>query len=356
MLATALKIVWMASAQLRPHPVGKDPLVLGIETSCDDTSAALYRQSRGLIAHKSTCLSSTHRPYNGVVPELASRDHIGALLPLVEQVLAGRKPDAVACTTGPGLAGCLAVGVALAQSLAWSWRVPLAAVHHLEGHLLSPFLDPPPDFDFPYLALLVSGGHTALYDVAGPGNYLLLGETLDDAAGEAFDKTATLLGLPYPGAAGLEKLARRGNEQAASLPVPMLRQRGLNFSFSGLKTAARRRLEQGGKKADIAAAFQSAAIATLAGKTELALRRTRRKRLAVVGGVACNLALREALGKIADQRNALIACPAAEFCTDNAAMIALAGTRHLQSGYDLKIRPRWPLTSTDKDAPRCSPA
>ena len=346
----------MASAHPRKPAGLNDPLVLGIETSCDDTSAALYQPSRGLIAHKSSSCSGTHRPYGGVVPELASRDHIGALLPLVDALLKGKMPDAVACTAGPGLAGCLAVGVALAQSLAWSWRIPLAAVHHLEGHLLSPFLDAPPGFDFPYLALLASGGHTAIYDVAGHGRYQLLGETLDDAAGEAFDKTAAILGLPYPGAAKLERLAGRGNPEAASLPVPMLRQGGLNFSFSGLKTAAKRRLEQGCKNADIAAAFQAAAVATLAGKTELALRRTRRQRLVVVGGVARNLALRSALAEIASGRGIQIACPAMEFCTDNAAMIALAGWRRLQEKHDLRIRPRWPLEQACSSSGRCSPA
>ena len=351
-----LRLVIVASAHLRNRETPDDPVVLGIETSCDDSSAAIYQPSRGLLAHRSSSREDSHRPYGGVVPELASRDHIGSLLPLVQAVLRGRPPDAIACTAGPGLAGCLAVGVSLAQSLAWSWRIRLAAVHHLEGHLLSPFLDAPPGFDFPYVALLASGGHTALYDVAGRGSYRMLGETLDDAAGEAFDKTASILGLPYPGAAKLERLAGAGDPDAAGLPVPMLRQKGLDFSFSGLKTAAKRCLEQGCSNADIAAGFQAAAVATLAGKTELALRRTRRRRLAVVGGVARNLALRSALAAIAAGRGVQIACPAPEFCTDNAAMIALAGCHHLAGKYDLSIRPRWPLAQACGSPETCSPA
>lgn len=321
-----------------------DPLVLGIETSCDETAAALYQPSHGLLKHLVLSQHATHQIYGGIVPELASRDHVKALLPLVKKVVANKKPDLIACTAGPGLASCLAVGISLAQSLALAWQVPLAAVNHLEGHLLSPLLNKADDFDFPYLALLISGGNTCLYDVVGLGNYKLLAETLDDAVGEGFDKTASLLGLPYPGGPELEKLASKGNALAADLPIPMNNKK-LSFSFSGLKTAAKRRVDQGYKKADIAAAFQSAAIASLIVKTELALVKTGRNQLAVVGGVACNGTVRSSMNNLANRYQASVAIPKAEFCVDNAAMIALAGCHNIQHGYDIKVRPRWSLTN-----------
>ena len=322
-----------------------EQLILGIESSCDDTAVALLSSRYGVVAHTVRSQNETHARYEGVVPELASRDHVAHLLPLVAQVLNGRKPDSVACTAGPGLAGCLAVGVGLAQALAYAWQIPLVPVHHLEGHLLSPFLDPDCTLDFPYLALLVSGGHTAIYDVAAPGQYRLLGATLDDAAGEAFDKTATLLKLGYPGGKRLEQLAQRGDAQAVPIPAAMRKRNDLALSFSGLKTAARYRLQEGHRPADIAAAFQAAAVATLTGKMDLALQRTSRRHLAVVGGVGCNAALRAALADTAADHNATLHHPPLRWCTDNAAMIAYTGLQHKQAGYGVTIRPRWPLPS-----------
>lgn len=317
--------------------------ILGIESSCDDSAVALLVVGRGVVAHATTPQSRLHRDYGGVVPELASRDHVAQLLPLVLATIGRERPDAVACTTGPGLAGCLAAGVGLAQSLAYGWQVPLAQVNHLEGHLLSPFLAPANGLGFPYLALLVSGGHTALYDVVAHQQYRRLGTTLDDAAGEAFDKTGILLGLDFPGGPQLERLARRGNAAATAIPPAMQRHATLDFSFSGLKAAARRRLAAGHRREDIAAAFQEAAVTTLTHKTAAALSRSGRKRLVVVGGVGRNTLLRRRLRATAKQHGAKMYHPPMHWCTDNAAMIAYAGAGRLGDGYGVSIMPRWPL-------------
>ena len=317
--------------------------MLGIETSCDDTAAALYSRGEGVVAHKHGSQPKSHIAYGGVVPEVASRDHAGMLLGLVHEAVGGRKVDAVACTAGPGLAGCLAAGLALAQSLAYAWRVPLAQVNHLEGHLLSPFLDSDHDFSFPYLCLLLTGGHTSLIDVAGIGEYQDLGTTLDDACGEAFDKTGILLGLDFPGGAGLEQLAAAGDKDAYPMPSALARRDDCAMSFSGLKTAARRLAESGASPENVAAAFQAAAIDMVVRKTQRALTLTAHKRMAVVGGVARNRALQAILMELADKRGTSIYFPPARWCTDNAAMIALAGAQRLQDTYSATIRPRWAL-------------
>ena len=338
-------------------------LVLGIETSCDETGVAVYDGKRGLLAHALHSQVALHAPYGGVVPELASRDHIRRLLPLVRHVLmkAGIKEtdlDAVAFTQGPGLAGALLVGSAVASSLAFSLGIPAIGVHHLEGHLLSPLLEKDPPA-FPFVALLVSGGHTQLMRVAGVGNYEMLGETLDDAAGEAFDKTAKLLGLDYPGGPALAKLAGQGKPDRFSFPRPMLdrleKHGDLDFSFSGLKTAVvtlvRQHAPDRQMKADIAAAFQEAVAEVLVAKSIAALGRAGLKRLVVAGGVGANLRLRALLDSAAAQQGFRVFYPATEFCTDNGAMIALAGCLRLKAGESgeapraFTIKPRWDLAS-----------
>ena len=297
----------------------------------------------GIIAHHKHTQVQVHRHYGGIVPELACRAHATHLLTLVHRTLSSGKPTAVACTAGPGLAGCLATGISLAQALAFAWQVPLAPVHHLEAHLLSPFLERATGFDFPYLALLASGGHTALVAVAARHSYATLSTTLDDAAGEAFDKTGTLLGLEFPGGPQLEQLARNGDPDKCPLPIAMQKRTDLAMSFSGLKAAARRLVREGQQPADIAAAFQVAAIRTITSKTNLALQQTGYKRLAVVGGVACNAALRHALDECATAHGARLYNPPMQWCTDNAAMIAYAGATRLQDDYKVQVRPRWPL-------------
>lgn len=326
--------------------------VLGIETSCDETGVALYDTNRGLVAHRLHSQVDLHARYGGVVPEIASRDHIRRLLPLVNEVLQQggiTRPDAVAYTAGPGLVGALLVGSGLAAGLALGWRCPVIPVHHMEGHLLAPMLEPDPPA-FPFLALLVSGGHTMLVGVDGLGRYRVLGTTLDDAAGEAFDKTAKLLGLGYPGGPALAREAERGDETAISLPRPMLGRPGFDFSFSGLKTAvmlAVRAAEAAGTLATdrpgIAASFQRAVVDTLIGRTLKAARAERAERIVVAGGVGANSLLRRDLAMRFDGR---VYYPRIEFCTDNGAMIALAGALRLgdaDRSRAILATARWPL-------------
>jgi len=338
-------------------------LILGIETSCDETGVALFDTGRGLLAHALHSQVTLHDEYGGVVPELASRDHIRRLLPLIREVLhkagAGESDlDAVAYTQGPGLAGALLVGAAVANSLAFGLGIAAIGVHHLEGHLLSPLLEKNPPH-FPFLALLIPGGHTQLMRGSGVGEYEMLGETLDDAAGEAFDKMAKLLGLGSPGGPALAKLAERGRADRFAFPRPMLEQlekRGdLNFSFSGLKTAvvtlARTRTLDEQTRADVAAAFQEAVADVLVAKSLAAVRRTGLSRLVVAGGVGANVRLRVLLDAAASRGNFSVFYPAMEFCTDNGAMIALAGCLRLKAGKTgaasagFLVRPRWDLAS-----------
>ena len=337
-------------------------LVLGIESSCDETGLALYDTERGLLAHALHSQIAMHREYGGVVPELASRDHIRRALPLLEEVLtrsgaARADIDAIAFTQGPGLAGALLVGASIANALALAWDKPTIGIHHLEGHLLSPLLvDAPPPF--PFVALLVSGGHTQLMRVTDVGIYETLGETLDDAAGEAFDKTAKLLGLGYPGGPEVSRLAEYGTPGAVTLPRPMLHSGDLDFSFSGLKTAVLTQTKQFGAnvceqaKADIARGFVDAAVEVLVAKSLAALKKTRLKRLVVAGGVGANRQLREALSAAAKKRGYDVHYPDLSLCTDNGAMIALAGALRLQrwpgqanKDYAFTVKPRWDLSS-----------
>jgi N6-L-threonylcarbamoyladenine synthase len=330
--------------------------VIGIETSCDETAVAVYDQFQGLLSHRLYSQIAMHQEYGGVVPELASRDHLRRLLPLAREALTdagsdSESIDAVAYTAGPGLIGALLTGAGFARSLAYAWGKPAIGVHHLEGHLLAPLLEPEPP-EFPFLALLVSGGHTQLVDVAGLGDYRILGETLDDAAGEAFDKTAKMLGLPYPGGAALARLAEGGIAGRFDFPRPMLDRPGLQFSFSGLKTAAlvalRGRSLDEQTRADVARGFQEAVIDTLAEKSRRALRLTGHRRLVVAGGVGANRKLRERLAVVASESGAQLYFPRPEFCTDNGAMIALAGCLRLASGapgrgLGLGASANWPL-------------
>ncbi len=328
--------------------------ILGIETSCDETGVAVYDTEHGLLAQVLHSQVDLHAVYGGVVPEIASRDHIRRLLPLVREVLAGagiERPDAIAYTAGPGLVGALMVGSGLANGLALAWKVPVVPVHHMEGHLLAPMLeDEPPAY--PFLALLVSGGHTMLVAVDGIGAYRVLGTTLDDAAGEAFDKTAKLLDLPYPGGPALAKLAAEGRDDAFDLPRPMLNRPGHDFSFSGLKTAvmlAVRDCEAAGeldsRRADLAASFQRAVVDTLVGKSLRAAADTGLTRIVVAGGVGANALLRADLKERFAGR---VYYPRLEFCTDNGAMIAVAGACRLADAAPpaaIEARARWPLDS-----------
>lgn len=329
-------------------------LVLGIESSCDETGVALYDSDAGLLAHALHSQVVMHNEYGGVVPELASRDHIRRLLPLTRQVLAesGRSLadlGGIAYTQGPGLAGALLVGAGMARALAYSLNIPAVGVHHLEGHLLSPLIsDTPPAF--PFVALLVSGGHTQLMHVAGVGRYELLGDTLDDAAGEAFDKTAQLLGLGYPGGPALSKLAATGNPTRFALPRPMLHSGDFDFSFSGLKTAVLTLVRKQGLDcaADIAAAFQEAAVEVLVTKSLAACQARSAKRLVVAGGVGANQRLRQQLTAQAKIHGIEVFYPALEFCTDNGAMIAFAGAQRIaHAAVDLgfAVQPRWDLAA-----------
>ncbi|HEV2443421.1 MAG TPA: tRNA (adenosine(37)-N6)-threonylcarbamoyltransferase complex transferase subunit TsaD [Steroidobacteraceae bacterium] len=329
--------------------------VLAIESSCDESAAAVLDESQGLLSHELHSQVELHRIYGGVVPELASRDHVRRLLPLVRQALdhAATPPErlaGVAFTAGPGLIGALLTGAALARSLAYAWRVPALGVHHLEGHLLAPLLEPEPP-PFPHVALLVSGGHTQLIEVRGIGQYRVLGDTRDDAAGEAFDKTAKLLGLPYPGGPELARLAATGTSGAFKFPRPMLDRPGLELSFSGLKTAvlhALRGRELTPKlRADVARGVEDAIVDTLAAKAVRALEAADLDTLVVSGGVSANQHLRTTLTEAVGRRGGRVYYPRIEFCTDNAAMIAVAGLARLRAGESdgLAIRPRaqWPL-------------
>jgi len=334
--------------------------VLGLETSCDDTGVALYDSGAGLLAHRLFSQTALHLDYGGVVPELASRDHIRKALPLIRAVMqeADTRPDqihGIAYTGGPGLAGALLVGAALGRSLAYAWKVPAVAIHHMEGHLLSPMLEPDPPA-FPFTALLVSGGHTLLADVQALGRYSILGESVDDAVGEAFDKTAKLLGLGYPGGPAIAKAAQNGDPKKFKFPRPMTERLktqgahpGLNFSFSGLKTAVVTAVQNQALTpsfiADIAASFEEAAVDVLAIKCEWALERTGSKQLVVAGGVSANLKLRERLKRLSDKLGIRVYFPRPEFSTDNGAMIAYAGYLRLAAGQQEPLafgaRARW---------------
>jgi len=331
--------------------------VLAIESSCDESAVAVLDRRKGLMSHELFSQIDLHRIYGGVVPELASRDHVRRLLPLVRAALAQagtttHEIDGIAYTAGPGLIGALLTGAALARSLAYAWGKPAIGVHHLEGHLLAPLLEPEPP-PFPHVALLVSGGHTMLIEVKGIGRYELLGETRDDAAGEAFDKAAKLLGLPYPGGPELARLAAAGRPDALRLPRPMLDRPGLEFSFSGLKTAVLNAVREqelsDSRKADIARAAQDAIVDTLVAKALRALEETGLDVLVVSGGVSANRALREKLAAAAGRQGARVFYPRIEFCTDNAAMVAVAGLARLEAGEHeglaIQARARWPLSS-----------
>ncbi|GMV70017.1 MAG: tRNA N6-adenosine threonylcarbamoyltransferase [Pseudomonadota bacterium] len=337
--------------------------VLGIETSCDESAVAVYDGQRGLLAHVLHSQIALHAPYGGVVPELASRDHIRKLLPLVRRVLqeadSAHAIDGIAYTAGPGLVGALLVGATLAQSLALAWDVPCVGVHHLEGHLLAPWLEPEAPA-FPVLALLVSGGHTLLVAVESVGRYRILGESIDDAAGEAFDKVAKLLGLPYPGGPALAALAESGVPDRFRFPRPMLDRPGLDFSFSGLKTAVLYAAREAGAdpdeqtRADLARGFEEAAVSVLTEKCRRALHQTGLRRLVVAGGVGANRRLREALSAMGGCMGAEVHYPRPAFCTDNGAMIALAGFHRLRSGEcgATPVRARWPIDTLQPPARR----
>ena len=349
---------------LRPHFMR----ILGIETSCDETGIAIYDDEQGIMAHQLYSQIAVHADYGGVVPELASRDHVRKTIPLIKAVLkeANLTPqdlDGVAYTAGPGLVGALLVGCSIGRSLAYGWNLPAVPVHHMEGHLLAPMLeDDVPEF--PFVALLVSGGHTMLVRVDGIGQYKLLGESVDDAAGEAFDKTAKLLGLDYPGGPALSKMAESGVSGRFKLPRPMTDRPGLDFSFSGLKTAAgtlvRKECSDSDGKAlddaklkqthaDIANAFQQAVVDTLAIKCKRALQQEKLNRLVIAGGVSANTALRKKLAITTQKLGGSVFYPRPEFCTDNGAMIAYAGLQRLKAGTDadltFKANPRWSLDS-----------
>lgn len=335
-------------------------LILGLETSCDETGVAVYDSERGLLAHRLYSQIEVHAEYGGVVPELASRDHVRKALPLIKEALAEaghdlKELEGIAYTQGPGLVGALLVGASLGRTLAWGLGIPAVGVHHMEGHLLAPMLEenPPP---FPFIALLVSGGHTQLVRVAAIGEYELLGESLDDAAGEAFDKAAKMMGLPYPGGPQLAKLAQQGDNTRFKFPRPMTDRPGLDFSFSGLKTFTRTTILQHAvdgvldeqTKADICTAFQSAVVDTLAIKCKRALKQTGLKDLVIAGGVGANTMLRTQLKEMTSKLGGQVYYPRPEFCTDNGAMIAYAGCQRLAAGQtadlSLGVVPRWPMT------------
>ncbi len=339
--------------------------ILGIETSCDETGIAIYDDEKGLLSHHLYSQVEVHADYGGVVPELASRDHIRKTIPLIKSALAEANSsqddiDAIAYTAGPGLVGALLVGSTVARGLAFAWDKPLVPIHHMEGHLLAPMLeDDKPEY--PFLALLVSGGHTLLVAVQGLGAYEVLGESVDDAVGEAFDKTAKLMGLDYPGGPRLAKLAEQGTKGRFKFPRPMTDKPGLNFSFSGLKTFAANTLraqvnlanEQMDEqlKADIAYAFQEAAVDTLMIKCKRALKQTGLKNIVLAGGVSANKELREKVKHLMTSMGGKAFYPRTEFCTDNGAMIAYAGLQRFKAGHvdeQAKVHPRWPIESLDR--------
>ena len=337
--------------------------VLGIETSCDETAAAVYDGKAGLLAHQLYSQVALHAIYGGVVPELASRDHLRKLLPLLEKTVeegGGRAAiDGIAYTSGPGLVGALLVGAAVARSLAYAWDLPCIGVHHMEGHLLAPLLEPEPP-QFPFVALLVSGGHTMLARVEGVGRYELLGSSLDDAAGEAFDKTAKLLGLGYPGGPQLAALAEQGRPDVFRFPRPLTERPGLDFSFSGLKTAVVVALRNRGEldpqaRADAARGFEEAVVDTLVIKCQRAIDATGASTLVVAGGVGANRRLRARMLAMGERQGVRVVYPRAEFCTDNAAMIALLGQLRLAAGerddFSIRARARWPMTDLVPPSP-----
>lgn len=330
--------------------------VLGIETSCDETGVAVYDSEQGLLAHRLFSQIQMHADYGGVVPELASRDHVRKLVPLIREVMQAAETSpadisGVAFTSGPGLAGALMVGAVLGRALAYAWHVPAIAVHHMEGHLLAPLLDAAPPA-FPFVALLVSGGHTQLMRVDGIGRYTLLGESIDDAAGEAFDKVAKMLGLEYPGGPQVARMAEQGSRTAFDFPRPMIGRPGLEFSFSGLKTAVLNARDTTpdypAKVADICASFEQAVVDTLQRKCLRALKQTGLKTLVLAGGVSANKRLRAQFAEMAQRHKLAVHYPAQQFCTDNGAMIAFAGCQRLLAGQQeslgVKVRPRWPMT------------
>ncbi|MEE6076214.1 tRNA (adenosine(37)-N6)-threonylcarbamoyltransferase complex transferase subunit TsaD [Avibacterium paragallinarum] len=335
--------------------------ILGIETSCDETGVAIYDENDGLIANQLYTQIALHADYGGVVPELASRDHIRKTAPLIQAALqeanlSAQDIDGIAYTCGPGLVGALLVGSTIARSLAYAWNVPAIGVHHMEGHLLAPMLEENAPH-FPFVALLVSGGHTQLVRVDSVGQYEVLGESIDDAAGEAFDKTAKLLGLDYPGGAALARLAEKGTPNRFTFPRPMTDRPGLDFSFSGLKTFAANTINQAIKeegtlteqtKADIAYAFQQAVVETLVIKCRRALQETGFKRLVIAGGVSANQQLRQALNELMTQLGGEVFYPQPQFCTDNGAMIAYTGFLRLKHGehspLEIEVKPRWTMT------------
>jgi N6-L-threonylcarbamoyladenine synthase len=336
---------------------GESMFVLGIETSCDETGVAIYHSEQGLLSHRVHSQIQTHAEYGGVVPELASRDHIIKLLPLIQQVLQDARIDkhqlgGIAYTQGPGLIGALLVGAAVGRSLAWSLQIRSIGVHHMEGHLLAPLLEPDPP-EFPFVALLVSGGHTQLVQVDGIGRYRILGESVDDAAGEAFDKVAKMLGLGYPGGPEVARIAETGTPNRFQFPRPMTDRAGLDFSFSGLKTHTLLTYQSTAgtaqDRADIAWAFQEAVVDTLVIKSRRALQATGLTRLVVAGGVSANRQMRAKLEQMAEEHHYRIYFPRLEFCGDNGAMIAFAGCQRLLAGHsestEIHAYPRWPLTA-----------
>ena len=331
----------------------KNLITLGIESSCDETGIGIYTSKDGLISHKLFSQVKLHEEYGGVVPELASRDHIQKTIPLIKDALNDsgvqlHELTGIAYTAGPGLSGALLVGSSIAQSLAWGLDIPALGVHHMEGHLLAPLLETNKP-SFPFVALLVSGGHTLLVEVLRIGEYKILGESLDDAVGEGFDKTAKILGLGYPGGPALANLAKKGDKNRFTFPKPMTDRPGLDFSFSGLKTYARNTfIDFPNEKANIAKAFEVAATETLTIKCKRAIKQTGFKTLVVSGGVSANISLRESLDQMGVENKVKVFYPALNFCTDNGAMIALAGHYRFLAGqsndnYEISIKPRWSL-------------